>query len=675
MYFNKIKSLLQEGARKKHSDKFIKDFKESLKKIELIYGREAFEITKELIKTVEKHAKILRNFRNTKEGRTPKLNLLDPTKAKMTPDEYKQENDQRKIEFKNKKAKIAEQIKILYQNKLNDLYQIYKKITVFPIPDQNCQLDYTNENDKVGDDTIIINMGPATICDAAIAGKCDLYLTGNCYAQNNEISRPLSFLKRFREKLQWKGISADTMATQIASMIKSKPKHKGIKYVRFNESGNFSSPKDVKKLFTIVKETNRILAKDGLGPITFYTYTHRDDLFQNITTPENLVIQGSGTRGAERKPFFVDNCFHAADYDIMVNLVEDGSFLNSRENKDKIFEALGISDGPSDAQIVFCRGACADCNYCKTKKKKLILVIIHGIGSTLQGKTIAMTKMLKDGIKSSLFDITALTIPNDTTNTGVVSPNLSDKQAFLNKAIRDILSTNYYNANNIIVYLSEFCKVSKKQRTPLLDPSFLEIFYYKLLDFVRNNNLLSVFSVLYDDETRKRVTKPDEIKNYFNKLTQKINQSNAEKLIKYEKEDNKAEIDQNKEDENEEEGSETTPTEENEKEGNDKSFVNSSVEYPDEVLENFSKNGILLIEGKKGIADAGISSANEVSLANFALSGRLKGIRGFVPEDKFMQLLKNENEDENVPNIQKESKRKDVDALSESYIRFFKSID
>lgn len=380
-----FESLLVSEAKKEKER-----IKDAIKDIKNVYGENAASEITRLLDIVNKYSKELNKLKGA--------NLLNPPK-KPTPPKSNKLVDVEKYKIKLQKYKILfsdywKKLREFNNKKLKEISTISQKASNYNVPDDgSCQLEYVNGNSKVGDDTIIINMGPANSCSAAKADQCELYSAGWCYAQNNETQHKLAIVKRFREQLQWEtDKNGSVIAAQLASVIISKRKRgTNIEYVRFNESGDMKNLRDKEKLGNVVKETNNILLDNKESPIIFYTYTHRSDLFpkkvNDIDDSKYLVIQGSGffkgSRSSKNTPFYVDNCFMGIDYPNLLDLVRNGNLdqLTKKED-DEHTGNLGIDFGDTRPTIMICKGACKGCQWCKTKGHRyLILVVYHGSGS------------------------------------------------------------------------------------------------------------------------------------------------------------------------------------------------------------------------------------------------------------------------------------------------------
>lgn len=186
----------------------------------------------------------------------------------------------------------------------------------------NGGFNYTIGNKKLGKDTLIFNMGPASNCPSKALGLCQVP-AGLCYALKAERLYPQCLPFRKAQARYWKRSCPEKIARDIREALK---KHKAIKYIRVNESGDFYSQKDVEKLFFIAA---------WVPDVTFYIYTARRDLDFRQPRPGNLVINGSG--------FMVDNNF--------------------------CYEAKNVR--------LTCPGDCRICNLCKRPSGNIIRIEKH----------------------------------------------------------------------------------------------------------------------------------------------------------------------------------------------------------------------------------------------------------------------------------------------------------
>ena len=149
----------------------------------------------------------------------------------------------------------------------------------------NTDIEISNGNMKLSKNTIIINMGSATNCPSNILGMCNAVKSGvKCYALKAEKLYPNSLKYRERQFTYWRSNSADSILKDIIRKISNRNSNTSIKYIRFNESGDFWDQHDIKKLSTIAKRLK------NFGIIT-YGYTARYDLdFKHI----HFLVKGSG---------------------------------------------------------------------------------------------------------------------------------------------------------------------------------------------------------------------------------------------------------------------------------------------------------------------------------------------------------------------------------------------
>lgn len=241
-------------------------------------------------------------------------------------------------------------------------------------------------NAKVGENTLIINMGPATSCPSAERGLCPI--AGKCYAARDEGLYPKTAIPyRERQKEYWLGNPAEQIAFDIQEIMegydrlhmnrqkkaleKAKKAHKkrpdvkpAKKIVRWNESGDFHSHECVEKLIAIAELTPDIL---------HYTYTHRTDLIELLEgRPKNLVVQVS-----------VDSIEDARKYNAMgFNAFFTDTTISIR-NKKKV-EGLDPHEGATKIlrekygkSALICKWSCEECSLCKVNHAKTIHICVH----------------------------------------------------------------------------------------------------------------------------------------------------------------------------------------------------------------------------------------------------------------------------------------------------------
>lgn len=188
-------------------------------------------------------------------------------------------------------------------------------------------MKFAKGNLKLGKDTLIFNMGPAVTCPSKQLGLCKL--AHKCYAMKAERQYPNVLPYRYRQAKDWDSQNAIEIMLDIEKIITRAKKP--IKFIRFNESGDFRNQADVDKL----NELAKLLDNFGL---VVYGYTARSDLdFNNLS--ENLIINGTYFR--------VHNTF-----------IPVQKFTNT----------------PGAEK---CHGKCETCDLCKARNGKDIEIEIH----------------------------------------------------------------------------------------------------------------------------------------------------------------------------------------------------------------------------------------------------------------------------------------------------------
>jgi len=198
------------------------------------------------------------------------------------------------------------------------------------------KFEYKIGNHKIGKDTLIFNMGSATDCPSKARGICEITNAGKkCYALKAEKQYAQTKPYRDRQGKYWRESKGERIAGDIYEALL---KHKGIKYIRFNESGDFYTQFDVAKLKYIAGKVGRLLRGRFNRKVIFYGYTARRDLYYGVSGDcPNLIINGSG--------FYLDN---------KVVAVEEYSGKNHA-----------------------CKGNCLGCMLCKEPAKRTIEIKYH----------------------------------------------------------------------------------------------------------------------------------------------------------------------------------------------------------------------------------------------------------------------------------------------------------
>lgn len=216
-------------------------------------------------------------------------------------------------------------------------------------------LKYSIGNSKIGDDTLILNMGTAMNCPSAKLGLCSLAHRkhggdGSCYALKAEYLYPSSIPYRSIQKIQFDLWEAEKIAHEMFKVIYKKRNGKRIKYVRFNESGDFHSVEQVRKAGKIARLVQEFCHMAEIPVVRFYTYTHRSDIFLGndeliSSLPSNFVINGSN--------FKVHNEFRVLDI--------------SRSERDKKVDGIKINR-------YTCLDDCSKCSLCKVRSTGITII-------------------------------------------------------------------------------------------------------------------------------------------------------------------------------------------------------------------------------------------------------------------------------------------------------------
>jgi hypothetical protein len=137
-------------------------------------------------------------------------------------------------------------------------------------------------NDKVGEDTLLFNMGSATNCPSR--DQCTVLCRGRtCYPAQVERHHPEVKAFRDRQESYWRSTPGEQIATDVLVRIGRRPVP--VRYLRFNEAGDFWSQECIDKLSYVARQL-----RDNIG-VTTYGFSARMDLDFSAA---DFLVKGSG---------------------------------------------------------------------------------------------------------------------------------------------------------------------------------------------------------------------------------------------------------------------------------------------------------------------------------------------------------------------------------------------
>lgn len=275
--------------------------------------------------------------------------------------------------FKDLKEKINNNNKFINDtDKLISIVNEFKGLSA-----TSKALDYVNNNvmpvkignEKIGDDTIIINTNHALNCYCSKKGYCNM--KKDCYAKKSSNTYVNSCLYNLAADINFKKLSAKKIISDIEEVINSADSD--IKFIRFNEAGDFIN-------YDLFKKANKIATYFMKKyDIISYTYTHNKELEEYITDiyNSNIVLNYS--------------------YDVKTSLDVKKCIVI---NKSDIYNYI------NDNNYVICGGVCSNCSYCKNKKEKRTVIFVNH-------KNKSTKKILKEVLsKKDLIKLDALKLKN-----------------------------------------------------------------------------------------------------------------------------------------------------------------------------------------------------------------------------------------------------------------------
>lgn len=217
-------------------------------------------------------------------------------------------------------------------------------------------------NDKLPDNTLILNMGSAKTCPSWKLGLCKVKcpITGKkeCYALQPELMRPKVKAYRDRQEVYWKNTDKyqivkdfETILNKHRKRINGKliPLHKYVKYFRFNESGDFWSQDCIEKLDYLAAALKKYAIKT-------YGYTAREDL--DFSKVEHFRVKGSSNTAGN-------------------NGITTTLKMSEIEAKINKFNKVTISREFGRHEFKVCPMDCSVCGMCKNNRKINIVFPLH----------------------------------------------------------------------------------------------------------------------------------------------------------------------------------------------------------------------------------------------------------------------------------------------------------
>lgn len=271
--------------------------------------------------------------------------------------------------FKDLKEKINNNNKFI-----NDTDKLVSIVNKFKgVSPTSKALDYVNNNvmpvkignEKIGNDTLIINTNHALNCYCSKKGYCNM--KKDCYAKKSSNTYVNSCLYNLAAEINFKNLSAEKIISDIEEVINSADSD--IKFIRFNEAGDFIN-------YDLFKKANKIATYFMKKyDIISYTYSHNKELEEYITDiyNSNIVLNYS--------------------YDVKTSLDVKKCIVI---NKSDIYNYI------NDNNYVICGGVCSNCSYCKNKQEKRTVIFVNH-------KNKSTKKILKEVLsKKDLIKLEAL---------------------------------------------------------------------------------------------------------------------------------------------------------------------------------------------------------------------------------------------------------------------------
>lgn len=228
---------------------------------------------------------------------------------------------------------------------VDDLEAILRKY--IGVSDNSKALSYVEDeimphkvgNLKIGMDTIIINVNHALNCFSSKSGYCEN--CNCCYAKKSSSNYKNSCLYGLASEINFNRLSVNQIIKAIEKTVKEA---KNIKFIRFNEAGDFKSLEQFFKANQVAK-----YFFDTYDIIT-YTYTHNKELLSNKEDIKNSYI-------------------------VMNWSIKAGDGFKSAITCNNHSDLPKYLSEP--AKYIICLGDCHNCSYCKDKDDLRTVVFIN----------------------------------------------------------------------------------------------------------------------------------------------------------------------------------------------------------------------------------------------------------------------------------------------------------
>ena len=263
-----------------------------------------------------------------------------------------------KARFKEAKEKMNEMDFINEVHVLEEILKEYQGISSNSKAVKYVENDFMPSkigNLKIGNDTIIINVNHALNCYSSKNGYCEH--CKDCYAKQSSNMYKNSFLYGLASEICFNRLSVSEIIKSIETENKKELKKNEIRFIRFNEAGDF-------KNYDLFLKANKIAKYffDKYGIIS-YTYTHNKELikYKDEIKDSYIVMNWSIKGGYGFKSAITCN------------------------NPSDLKKYL------SDDNYVICTGKCYHCSYCKDRNDLRTVVFVNHA-----------TKTIEEGLKAGL---------------------------------------------------------------------------------------------------------------------------------------------------------------------------------------------------------------------------------------------------------------------------------
>lgn len=209
-------------------------------------------------------------------------------------------------------------------------------------------------NSKIGADTLIINTSTGLNCWCKKNGLCD---NAECYACSQERQYTDYLLVNMSNEILFQDMPVRYIIQSIEKQYRKQLEAKKIKYIRWNEAGEFQNIVQFEKIDYVAA-----YFKKRYGVIS-YSYSHNKELYKE----------------------------YCQDIKERSSIILSWSFKTHQDYKSAvIIEETELFNYLCNHEVVICSGNCLNCSYCKNRNDKRPVMFLRHTNKGIEKQLIEL---------------------------------------------------------------------------------------------------------------------------------------------------------------------------------------------------------------------------------------------------------------------------------------------